>query len=52
MTLCWTETDVDAQRVNFARGETERGRSDLSRPRFAIGFSLSRFPLARTAVMQ
>lgn len=31
MTLCWTETDVDAQRVNFARGKTERGRSDLYR---------------------
>lgn len=41
MTLCWTETDVDAQRVNFARGETERGRSDLSRvpvSRFAFLF--------------
>lgn len=46
MTLRWTETDVDTGRVNFTCGETERGRSDLSRSRFAIDFPLSRFPLA------
>lgn len=34
MTLRWTETDVDAGRVNFTCGETERGRSDLSRSTF------------------
>lgn len=37
MTLRRAEADVDVQRVNFASGETERGRSDPSRPRFAIG---------------
>lgn len=35
----------------FAHGKTEHERSNLSCSRFAIGFSLSRLPLARTIVI-